>query len=629
MNRSAHLLLKRFRISTGLRLSGVWGAAFVGLLCVSACAPTIWQRAGNADSVSAALRRVKPSTDEPLNASHAPLVYLTLSGAQAPRLMALDLAAKRARWAVPANVTGRVVPGRTMLVHAEPGHVVARNVDDGRERWRFPVPPGQTLVGYAIDGELVFVVFRSGNELRGGSGELLGLDGSNGAIRWRGDLGSANVAAPVAQSGLVAVPNRSQFVSLFDSQSGAPLADVLSKEQAADFVTASKDGFFYGFGSDGVFHLSTKSAVGVRNSPEYFRAHLPNFPAFVRPNYGRDMYRTELLDYSALDRNRVLWRVNTEPEPAHFEDDAVVLLNYRFLFSFEAATARLRWAYCHPAVEAVGATHDVGRILFVTADGHVVGLDTKTGQSIYDFRLAGEVVRGATFDSRGANLPATMGEATAGPSGSLPEALLAMIRDPDRRFAEVKMFALEEMKGVPGREVTAALIGLMANADMPAQVRQKAGQILVARKDVASADLLVEALRVHSDKISGTKPVGLISLAAAAGSIKAKDAVPLLVEHLALPETDPASAAAIIRALATIGDDSALPAVRDYLAQYRTEASRDGEADAVMAAADVLMASGRTADREFLFFVSEAPKTSTVLRDHIRRGAGTTRAPAP
>jgi outer membrane protein assembly factor BamB len=588
-----------------------------------ACAPTIWQRAGDSTAIASTLGRVQPAPPQPRNRDRRPLAFLVLGGAKGPRLAAIDLRQKKTLWVIPGKASGRIVSGSSILVHADGGSLIGRDIVDGRERWRVAIPAGQTLMGYALDGDAVFYVARSGNLLRGGDSELVALEGLSGSVRWRRALETANVAAPAAAGGLVLVPNRSQFVSIVDAKNGAPLAEVLSKEQAANFAIASPQGFYYGFGSDGVFRLSPGTAAGVRNSPDYFHAKLP---AFVRVNYERDMYRPELLDYSALDRNRVLWRIDASGATPHFEHDTVVALDYRFFFAFEPSTGRLRWAYSHPEVEAVSAVHQGSIILFATADGEIAGLDPTSGARRYDLRLPGENVRGATFDS-----DAFDGDGERAAPPALPAVLASMVRDRDRRFADLQLFAIDQMRGVPGPEITGELLRLMADEDLSPIARQRAGQVLIARQGLASAEtsgdsqsaiLLVEAIRIHADRIARTRPAGLPMLAAAAGKMKVAAAALPLAEHLALPETDPATATAIVRALASIGSEAVVPALRDYLCQYRADSAFEGDAAALLVTVDALLVLGKARERELLTFVAEAPRTLPALRAHILRSAG-------
>ena len=578
----------------------------------AACTPTIWQRAGDPVAVASALRRVPPTPSlRPRNRDGQPMVYLVLDGPKGERIAALNLATQRVIWNVRAHVTGHLVAGASLLVYADGQNLVARDVSTGRERWRSAeLGGGQVLVGYAVDGDQVFMVRRASNELRGGASEVVAFDGASGGVHWRRALGTANVAAPAAGAGLVAVPNRSQFVSLLDATNGAPLADVLSKEQAADFVTALPEGWFYGFATTGLFRLTPDTAAGVRASPDYLSAKLP---AFVRVNYERDTYRADLLDYSAFDRNRVLWRVDvTGPRP-RFLDDMVLAMNYRFFFAFEASTGRLRWAYSQPEFEAVSAVRQAKIVLFATAGGEIVGLDPDNGARTYDLLLADESVRGATFDSEG------FAGGAPGAAPVLSGVLSGIVRDPDRRFPEMKLFATEEMRGVPGTAVTEELLRILADEELPGGVRKRAGEVLVARRDPDSVQLLVDAIRVHPDRIAGTRPAGIAWLAAAAASLKARAAAPPLAEQLVLPETDLAAAAAIARALGEIGAESAVPALRDYLCQYRADPAFEGAPLALFSTVDALLGLGHARERELLVFVAAEPRTLPALREHIRR----------
>src|SRR5262249_29129323 len=166
--------------------------------------------------------------------------------------------------------------------------------------------------------------------------------------------------------------------------SGEPLAQVLSNEEAATFVRALPEGIF--FGSRGVFRLSPGTAAGWRKSGGYVQAKLPEF---VRPVYWFDLYRPEQQDYSALDRNRIPWRMTPAGE-ARFRDDMAFVHNYRFFFGFDARSGELRWAYNHPDTEAVSSADVGGALVFVTADGELGALDTHTGRRVFQAKRPGE-----------------------------------------------------------------------------------------------------------------------------------------------------------------------------------------------------------------------------------------------
>jgi outer membrane protein assembly factor BamB len=599
------------------RPSSAWLAAWSGslaaavLLAGASCASSGLAGAGSAEAVADALGHTKSVSATPVNQTGRPLVYLALAGTGGSRLAAFDLASSKVLWTVPAKLTGRVAAGTSIVVHADGGSLVAREVTTGAERWRVEVPLGQTLVGYSVDGDAVYFVARRGKDLRGGEAELAAVAGGSGSIRWRHALGTANVGGPAARGGIVVVPNRSQFVTIVDGRNGDQLAVALSKEQAANFVQALPEGLFYGYGSEGAFLLSADTATGIRTSPGFLRA---KFPAFVRPVYHFDMYRPELMDYSAIDRNRILWRADVHGSRAAFADGSVCVLNYRFFFGFDATSGALRWAYSNPQVEAASAVHTGASIVYVTTDGEIGALDPRTGRRSYRFRLPGEVVAGATFDADG--YAPSGGQVAATPP--LAAALSSIIWDPDRRFAEVKIFAVDQLGRIPGRDITADLLKVLGKEGMPAGVVKRAARALVSRKDMQAIDLFVDAIRVHADYANGTRPANLDVLARAAGALRAKEAAGPLAEHLRLPETDPPAVIEISRALAAMRAYETLPALRDYLAVYRADPFYEGDPSALLAVTDALVKLGGAPERELLLYVAEEPRTLPALREYVR-----------
>ncbi|HVT08267.1 MAG TPA: PQQ-binding-like beta-propeller repeat protein, partial [Polyangia bacterium] len=288
------------------------------LVAAAGCATSPYQRAGNGDDVAAAVARSRPP-----EAGRRSLAFLVLGGAGGSRLAEYDLSTSRVLWTQPADVTMRVATGDTVLVHgtkaappASPnGQIVGRDLTTGAVLWQHPIASSEDLFGYALDGDTVYLVQRASSPGEKPAGRLIALDGRSGARRWDVTRPSARGAAPAARGGVVAVPVESQYVLLYDGAPGLPAAQVLSTEEAATFVRALPEGFFYG--SRGIFLLSRDTARGSHRSPGYLTAHLP---AFVRPTYDYDFYRPEQREYSALDRNGVLRRVDVEGGRPQFRD---------------------------------------------------------------------------------------------------------------------------------------------------------------------------------------------------------------------------------------------------------------------------------------------------------------------
>jgi outer membrane protein assembly factor BamB len=580
------------------------------------CATSPYQRAGNAEDVASALAGRQHSAARPANAGGLPLAFLALAGAKGPRLAAYDLATSHVLWTQPADIKGRVEVGADVIVHGASNALVARRIGTGAERWQHALGKDERLLGYAIDAHTVFMVVQQGGlHLHGGTAAVIALDASTGAELWRHELLTGNAGGPAARGGLVVVPVQSQYVTILDAGTGEQLAQVLSGEEAATFVRALPEGIF--FGSRGVFRLSPVTAGGSRKSGGYLRATLP---AFVRPVYWFDLYRPEQTDYSALDRNRILWRMTPEG-PARFRDDLTFVHNFRFFFGFDATTGALRWAYNHPGTEAVSSADTGEAVVFATADGELGALDARTGKHLYEAHLPGEVVRGVTFDAEGYT---PRGGKLADAAVPLAETLSTIVWDPDRRFWDVKMFAIEELARQPGRDVTTQLLRITQQEGLPQAVYQKAGEALIARHDASAADLLADVLKVHADYADGRTAPAVEILARAAGAMKAKAAAPALIAHLRRPETPPAAATQIARALAAIDATEALPALRDYVTMYRADPLYDGDPTALVAASEALLKLGGPAERQLLLYLIEEPHTVEPLRAHLRRALAQT-----
>ena len=596
---------------------------------LSACATSPYKRAGNPGEIASALARSRPA-----RAGARSLVFLVLGGAGGARIAAYDLAASRLVWTQPGEVTTRIAVGADVLVHGSapvgPGAggavIVARDIGNGAVLWQKPLAADERLAGYDIDASAVYLVVQKvGASKRETSGSVIALEPRAGKERWRHVLPTGRVAGPAVRGGLVAVPVDSQYVILLDGATGGELAQAMSTAEAATFVRGLPEGMF--FGSRGVFLLSPATARGSRQAPGYLLAQLP---PFVRPFYWYDLYRPEQQQYSAIDRNHILWRVAVEGDRARFRDDTVVVHDYRFLFGFDATSGALRWAYSHPS-DAVASTDTGSVIAFVSADGDVAALDRVTGARRYQARLPGEVVRAATFDAEGFSPTLAGAETGAGAAPDVVATLGAIVADPDRRFPDLKLFAIEEIGRQPGREATGKLLDILGERGLTPLAVQKTSEALAARRDTQSADLLAAALRMHADYAEGrtAPPVDFLAKAVGALGPSGRSVTPELVAQLRLPETPTPAAAQIARAMIATGAEEGLPALRDFLTMYRADPAHDADPSALIAAAEALIKLGGAAERRLLLFVAEEPHTVAALRVHLVRALGETDPGAP
>lgn len=613
---------------------GVPAAMFLGLGVMSGCASSNL-RAGDTGQVASALAHRGGVEEGPRNQQGKALAFLELASSSGASVMAADLRDGHVLWNQPGSVISKIMVGRDVLVHLAPEReqggkgrpmLLARELATGDVRWLAPLASGgEKLVGCDL-GDALVCVARSGDELRGGEAVVWAIDLANGSTRWQRTLPFARVAGPAVSGNLVAVPNRSQFVTLLDGKNGEELAQVLSRETAAEFVRAERDGLYYGHTTDGAFSLSADSALGTRKSPGYLHATLPSF---VRPVYGPDMYRPESFSYSAIDRNRILWRGETGKDGrSHFRDGLVTVLNYRFFFGFEAASGELRWAYSQPDNEAVSAADTGKSLVYVTVDGELGALDRASGKRTAKHRLplpAGALVRGVTFDAEGFS-----GTDAVAESPPLADVLSTMLWDKDRRFPDLKVFVVDQLSHLPGPQATSELLRVLSGADkLPPAAVQRASEALTTRKDAESADLLVAALSERADVIDGKKRPPLLVLAKAVAAAGAVKAIPALVAHLRRPETEPAEVVQIARAAVTLGAREAVPALEDYVALYRADPEGERFPAPLQAASEAILALGGPSGAEFLRFVAAEPKTDDALRSHVLRALSSEGAAKP
>jgi outer membrane protein assembly factor BamB len=605
--------------STRGLLAAVGLAAF-GLACAVPVSPSSSStRGGDPATVRAALTRAGEGERKPenkLGRAMAFVVARTASGGA--ELIAYDLEGKSVRWRQPAEVAGRVaVAGEVVVYTDRKGVLIGRDVATGAVRWQRGLDSAFTRMGYAASGNTVAEVVQTagGSSARAREAAIVAYDASSGSQRFSRDV-TGPVGAPTVWRNLVVVPRQSQWVSLVDGQSGQVLAEILSREEAANFVRGLPEGLF--FGSQGVFLASEKTAVAERKSPAYMRAQLP---AFVRPLYHYDMYRPAEVDYSAIDRNRLLWRASPSGEGTAFAGGAVVVHNFRFFFALDAASGGLRWAYNQPRTDAIASTHTGRAILFVTGEGVFKTLDASSGAVTYEASLAGGdalTVSGATFDAEGFG-PGTGGGSQTDPN--LVSTLASILWDPDRRFTDVRMFALEELTKMGGPDVARQLLRALDIGEVvvPAPVLKKTMEVLVARQDRSLLPVYMEALRVRPDYAEDRQPKRLDFFARAVTTLKAKEAIPLLVEHLRLPDTDLQAVAPIAEAAIALEAREALEPFQDFLLQYRADPAFVGNPAPLIAACNVLLKLGGAKQRSLLLFVAEAPHTIEPVSSHLQR----------
>jgi len=507
-------------------------------------------------------------------------------------LRAIDLAANRRLWSVAADVRSRVAIGTTLVASREGDDLVARALTDGHAVWKAPLGPATRLIGLSVDGDKVVYAAEAGQ-----GPFLAALDGNQ--VRWRLPAPGA-IGAPEADGGLVYLPLQSQWLAVIDETDGQVLARVRRNDLAVSGVRALPEGPTYG--SRAVLRL----ADGPTATP------LPaELPEGVESRWFLDSYNPVHASYSAFDRARLLWRPAAQGGFA----GPVVALAFRALFAYDPATGTLRWARAIPRADIVSAEHAGTTIVYATADGQIDLLEPESGMLLAEASAGGRVV-GASFAADGFRPPAPAGPSHA---PSTDDALAAIARDKDSRFAAQKRLAVRELGRRGNLAATTILVALLGDPATPAELAEDAGAALLARPDPTVTAPIVAALAVHTDRVSGKRPRGVALLARALAAGHAREAVGPLLDHLEDPATPPPVVDEIAAALVQIADPSALPRLSSILLLHRCDPDAAPIASAMV---DALAALGGGPERELLAFVADDPRTTPALAAHAREKLG-------
>ena len=542
-------------------------------------------------------------------------------------LYGYDLTDGKLAFAVPAEVRSRFVVTNGLVVAREgESEIVLRDARSGAVKQRVALAPGEVLAGLTADGGNVFYVSRAAEDKNspGVRKSYVTALGENGEQKWRISA-PGSVGAPAATAGLLAVPFRYQEMVILDEKNGAELTRVREKDEQIGFVRADQGGFYYGVGDKGVALLTETSIKAEKGQIAYAQ---PQLGERVRVFLNWEGYRAEQANFSAFDRNRLLWEGEQKGDKLVFRDGQAVLHSYRFFFGVDTAGGAVHWAYAQPRHNVMSSDLSSDAVLFVAQDGELGALDKKSGSRLLTARVdlkPGQQVLGATFDATGI----AVGRDKAQPPAPLLEALHNIIFDKDSSFVSVKLFAVQALGTLPqGKEATGELLRVVTSEGLPPQLGKAAGEVLIARKDRQADDLVVAALKQSYDFLADKRPRGLDTLARVAAALGIEAAAPILGERLLDPSTPAPAVKEIVTALTTLGQGKegkgegklyGAQALRDLLLLYRSDPAFQSDPVALQRAGEGLLALDGESGRRTVAFVALEPHSLSPLKSYFRK----------
>lgn len=616
-------------------------------LALGACAEapfSVHAEDNDKKALQGVLARLKPEAPAPRNGSGHAMAYVFAAPEKSAKdgsskgertLYGFDLVDGQQRFAVAADVRSRPVVARGVLAEREGDELVLRNPQSGAVRAKVALGEGRPLLlGVAADEQRVYYVTRDGeapgaktDEVRSPRESHVTAVSHDGQRQWS-VTAPGSLGAPAVHSGLLVVPFRYQNLVVLDGQTGTELTRVRQKDEQIGFVRQSEDGFSYGVGDRGAALLTERSVNGLKDQEAYFT---PKLGDKVRVFLHWDGYRPEQADFSAFDRNRLLWSTERRGDGVGLRDDQAVLHSYRFLFAVDTAGGPVRWAYAQPRHNIMSSDETGAAVLYAAQDGELGALDRKSGARLSRYKLAlaaEQQVVGATFDAAGytgtaaaaeGKTPEAQAATNRGADALAIDALTGIIFDKDSSFIAVKTFAVQQLDTLKSKQATAALLKVVTAEAMPLPVARAAGDALIGRKDREVASMLVQALSERQDFLTDRRPRGIGILAKAAAAMGAKEALPALVTQLRDPTHTPAVQKELVSALVQLGGADAVRPLREFLLLYRSDPSFTAAADPLKAAGEGLLKAGGEPGRRTVYFVAEEPRTLPTLASFYRK----------
>ncbi len=607
-----------------------------GLLGCAEAAFSMHAEDNDLNSLKATLGKIGPGPAGPQNGSGHAMAYV-FAGPERQHfgkdkdkeptgertLYGYDLTQGKLAFEMPADVRSRFAVGQNILVHRDgESTIVIRDPRTGQVRSRAPLEAGQTLIGLTADAERAYMVTQGTDH--GQRVSLVTAIAPDGQRVWRVEA-VGSVGAPAARGGVLALPWRYQDVVLLDGRTGTELSRIRQKDEQIGFVRATPEGFFYGVGDKGVALLNERSVTGQKDQIAYFT---PTLGDKVRVFLHWDGYRAEQADFSAFDRNRLLWTGAPKGQDFALKDDLFILHSYRFFFAMDQGrqpalpgqSGKIRWAYAQPRQNVMASDETGAAVVFVAQDGELGALDLMTGKRTFNQRLSlkpGQQVLGATFDAAGFAPTAPSGGEQAAPD--VLSVLHGIIFDKDSSFIAVKTFAVQAVNTIKTKEATAELLRVVTADAMPGQVARAAGEALVARRDRDVATMLVAALKRRYDYLEDRRPRGVDILARAAAAMGTTEALPALADQLHDSSVPPVALKEVIKALIKLGGKDAVRPLRELILLYRSDPSFAADSEPLRLAGEGLLKLGGEAERRTVYFVSVEPRTIAPVASYYRK----------
>jgi outer membrane protein assembly factor BamB len=518
-------------------------------------------------------------------------------GESADKIIGLPLSGGQ-KWVFPHALDARPDAVGTVVVGAGGGEVFALDAKTGRKLWARPAP-GMQLHGAGDDGSTTVVTMSSsGNK----SSTFLAVSHDGQVLR---SIETDKLLGVPAVLGKIAfVPWGNQYVTAVDLVSGDEIGRVTLRERTSR-AWAQGGGLY--FGEVGFFRFDDKIALASRNQATHVSvAHreLPGTPRLMPPGD----QRTPAVA-SAPDRIRLFARPSGPDGELGIDSGRYYATYFKLVMGFESSKGGLSWVHTH-ASDVIGGEPIHGGLLVCDESGKLTVLDAQTGGATGTLEL-GEPVKACEIhvDAWSPGTP---------PRGHEPLAaqITRALRDPEPTLATAQRLLLRELAALEDDTATKTLVDIASDPRTSPMLVGDARTALANRRN--GAKHMIEALGHHYDflrDVLRAPPVGPIAQALAA--MNEKSAAPLLAEHLLDPADTDDDVKQAAAALAVLGSEKEVPALKQFFAMYRAAADTEDLAIAVASAGQALLKLGGAQGRAIVEQASKDASTSLVAKPRL------------
>lgn len=294
-------------------------------------------------------------------------------------LWSVDIGKEDAIESSPAIADGRVFVG------AASGHLIALNLADGKELWRYQVEQGIGPSSPAVSGGLVYI------------GDLAGVfhavNASDGKAAWTFKTKAEIKSSPVVVGDRVLIGSYDTNLYALSAKDGK-LVWSAKTENYVHGTPAVADGLVYFAGCDEVFH-----AVRVADGKEAFHVSMGAYTAASVALAGGNAYfgtfNNEVVSLNLKSR-AVTWRYSHPDRQFPFYSsaavsDGLVVLGGRdkMVHGLDAASGKARWTFLTRARVDSSPVIAGNRVFVGSNDGRFYVLALASGEKLWEFDAGG------------------------------------------------------------------------------------------------------------------------------------------------------------------------------------------------------------------------------------------------